>query len=175
MAVELLSSELQALNIREIEVAELEHLPFYPLENKLWLRERLNKIPRYLFRISTLYSDGTTDTLWVKSKDARHERASARDDILATVDNFKVTWMLYRHLLWKGGVNDAENFVSWTSSLLLALQYVFYRHKHSWDGSGLAQKCHLPLSRSCHHHLLPPLHHRDQRVSSLPYRQMRVI
>lgn len=45
--------------------------------------------------------------------------------------------MLYIHLRWWGTLSDPDNLVSWTSSLLFALQYVFYRHYSSKDGSSL--------------------------------------
>src|ERR1700722_578744 len=41
--------------------------------------------------------------------------------------------MLNKHLQWWG----KDNLVSWTSSLLFALQYIFYRHTDSRDGSSL--------------------------------------
>ncbi|KAF2808307.1 uncharacterized protein BDZ99DRAFT_51643 [Mytilinidion resinicola] len=46
--------------------------------------------------------------------------------------------MLFRHLRWRGTSSDPDNLVSWTSSLLFALQYMFYRHYSSKDGSSIA-------------------------------------
>jgi len=45
--------------------------------------------------------------------------------------------MLNRHLRWRGKDGDSDNLVSWTSSLLFALQYIFYRQTDSRDGSPL--------------------------------------
>ena len=45
--------------------------------------------------------------------------------------------MLNRHLPWRGKTTDSDNFVSWTSSLSFALQYIIYRHIESRDGSSL--------------------------------------
>ena len=44
---------------------------------------------------------------------------------------------LNRHLCWWGKPTDPDNLVSWTSSLLFAFQYIFYRHNHSRDRSSL--------------------------------------
>lgn len=42
--------------------------------------------------------------------------------------------MLWRHLKWKGSsLNHKDNFMSWTSSLLFALQYMIYRYDHDRD------------------------------------------
>jgi len=79
------------------------------------------ELPRYLFRISTPKSDGTTDEIWVKSKDARYNRDNNDVDIFSQGEQ-EVGCMLDRHLRWKGLPEDADNLVSWTSSLLFALQ-----------------------------------------------------
>ena len=43
-------------------------------------------------------SDGTTDRIWVKSKDARYASANGRVDILAKDDNQQVAGTLNGHL-----------------------------------------------------------------------------
>ena len=63
--------------------------------------------------------------------------ANGRVDILAKDDNQQVAGTLNRHLRWWGKPTDPDNLVSWTSSLLFAFQYIFYRHNHSRDRSSL--------------------------------------
>jgi len=125
-------------DVQALSLSEPEYLLFNPTGDKAGLRAKFDDVPRYLFRISTPKSDGTTDKFWVKSKDARHGRMNSREDVLELDDNQQVAGMLNRHLRWKGETNDPDNFVSWTSSLLFALQYVFYRHTHRTDRSSLA-------------------------------------
>ena len=125
-------------DVQALSLSEPEYLLFNPIGDKAGLRAKLDDVPRYLFRISTPKSDGTTDKFWVKSKDARHGRMNSREDVLELDDNQQVASLLNRHLRWWGKANDPDNFVSWTSSLLFALQYVFYRHTHEKDGSSLA-------------------------------------
>lgn len=133
MALANVVNEMQALRL-----SEASFLLFEPNDNYAWLRQNLNDIPRYLFRITTPRSDGTTDELWTKSKDARYDRPHSAVDILARQDKSEVARMLLRHLRWWGTPSDPDNLVSWTSSLLFALQYMFYRHYSSKDGSSMA-------------------------------------
>ncbi len=128
-----LTEGLQALSLRE----QPEYLLFNPTGDKTWLKERFNHIPRYLFRVSTPKSQGTTDRFWVKSKDAKCGSVYSEVDILAHGDNQQVAGMLNRHLRWEGEPEDTENLVSWTSSLLFACQYICYRRNHWKDRSSL--------------------------------------
>ena len=105
MAPEDLTERLQALSLSE-------HLLFNPIGDKLWLRRQLDDIPRYLFRVYTPASDGTTDEVWVKSKAASHDTANSRTDIFPINDNEQVADMLNIHLRWKGNPLDGDNFVS---------------------------------------------------------------
>lgn len=115
-----IGDELQALTL-----SEPDHLLFNPPNNKSSLKEAFDNIPRYLFRVTTPKSDGTTNRTWVKSKNAKRGELNSSTDVFAR-DSTSVAEMLYRHLRWCKGDND-DNFVSWTSSLLFALQYIFYR------------------------------------------------
>jgi hypothetical protein len=54
-------------------------------------------------------------------------------DIFAREDNEQVASMLNTHLRWWESLED--NLVSWTSSLLFALVYIFHLHANSRDGS----------------------------------------
>jgi hypothetical protein len=45
----------------------------------------------------------------------------------------KAANLLLNHLLWQRGAEDGCNLMSWTSSLLFALQYALYRHRKDGD------------------------------------------
>src|SRR5450756_949902 len=130
MAVQNLTDALDVLTFSEPEC-----LLFNPTGRNSLLREGFNDIPRYLFRIFTPMSDGETDRFWAKSKDASNDRSDCGEDILSRDNEEEVASMLSRHLNWKSTYEDSDNLVSWTSSLLFALQYIFYRHTNSKDGS----------------------------------------
>ncbi|KAL9124114.1 MAG: hypothetical protein Q9217_006523 [Psora testacea] len=132
MAFASLTNELEALSL-----SGPDFLLFEPKEDCAWLEQSLDDIPRYLFRVSTPRSDGITDALWTKSKDVRKNRPYNKVNILARQDKSEVARMLNIHLRWWGTLLDPDNLVSWTSSLLFALQYVFYRHYSSKDRSSL--------------------------------------
>lgn len=65
--------------------------------------------------------------------DATDGIPNARLDIFARDDEREVADMLNRHLRWWKG--DKDNLVSWTSSLLFALVYIFHLHANMMDGS----------------------------------------
>lgn len=132
MALDTLSSGLQALGLHDPD-----SLLFNPLKDQAWLRSKFNSIPRYLFRVSTPVSYCTTDNVWVKSMDARLAEPTGDVDILSRHDNHEVANMLNSHLSW--GKQPSDNFVSWTSSLLFALQYVIYLHKYSKETPSLEE------------------------------------
>lgn len=90
-------------------------------------------VPRYLFRLFTPCSDGSTDQEWVKSRDA--VKGLHRADIRLRHDVRDAATELQRHLRWNHDLNQRDNLVSWTSSLLVAGQYAIYRHKSSKDAS----------------------------------------
>lgn len=100
----------------------------------------LYNIPRYLFRIVSPLSDGRTDSAWVRSQAACQNTRSSREDVFSAWNNnrqIKIASTLNLHLRWwpKGDLED--NFVSWTSSLLFAIQYIYYRHQDLRDASSL--------------------------------------
>lgn len=119
--IEDVGDELLALTL-----SEPEYLLFNPPTDKSPFKEAFDEVPRYLFRVSTSKSDGITNSTWVKSKDAAIGRADSTVDIFAR-GSASVARMLNRHLQWSGRLDDVDNFVSWTSSLLFALQYILYR------------------------------------------------
>lgn len=90
-------------------------------------------VPRYLFRVFTRHSDGSTDKNWVKSKDFVAGLASATQDVSESTTPQDTAKNIWGHLKWMSFAND--NLMSWTSSLLFAIQYIFYRHADNRDRS----------------------------------------
>lgn len=129
-----MSTELLTEGLRNLSVSEPECLVFDPPETEL--RAKLDDVPRYLFRVFTPKSDGLTDKIWAKSKDATNGNAKSDIDMFSR-NRSSMAAMLNRHLRWSGKDDESDNLVSWTSSLLVALQYIFYRHSHYKDGSKL--------------------------------------
>ncbi|KAG7408189.1 hypothetical protein Forpe1208_v011838 [Fusarium oxysporum f. sp. rapae] len=128
MSLDILQNQLQNLS-----VVDPECLPFRPTGYFERRHETFDAVPRYLFRVFTPKSQGKTDESWTKSMDARYEVADSRVDIFARANKQRTAEMLYRHLRWWKGPDD--NLVSWTSSLLFALVYIFYLHANTRDGS----------------------------------------
>lgn len=85
------------------------------------------KVDRYLFRLFDKHSDGSMDHTWVKSRDAKQTRFHYDTDVFEREDRHEAAQALRRHLQWTGQPGEEDNFVSWSSSLLLVLQYAFYR------------------------------------------------
>lgn len=109
-------------------------LPFNPGRDFDSVQEKLSRVDRYLFRLFDKHSDGSTNHVWVKSRDAENSRPTGDIDIFARDDRGAATQALRRHLQWHSQSDKEEdNFVSWTSSLLLVLQYAFYRSKRFGD------------------------------------------
>ena len=121
--MEELSEQLQAARI-----AEPTSVPFTPKARVHWKYLKLSPIPRYLFRVYEPSSDGFTSDEWVKSRDAVNAEGTALEDVFQTNDPPAAATMIYRHLDWAGDANSGDNLMSGTSSLLYALQYIFYRH-----------------------------------------------
>lgn len=125
MSVETLASSFQS-----IALADAESLPFSPPENVRQRLGPLGPIPRYLFRVYTPKSQGETNHSWVKSMVARN--ATNAVDLFQHGDK-KAAGIINRHLRWKAGSDD--NLVSWTSSLLFALVYIFHLHANTSHAS----------------------------------------
>jgi hypothetical protein len=92
-------------------------------------------VPRYLFRVYTQYSDGSTTKDSVMSRDSvnRHRTATITTNVSECVTPKETARLIWGHLRWKH--LESDNLMSWTSSLLFAIQYAFYRHAHSKDVS----------------------------------------
>lgn len=123
-----------------------EYLRFNPPTYNPRLRKPLSRIPRYLFRVSTPISDGISGKDWAKSKDVKLSRLSGAVSVLAEENNHEVAIMLDKHLRGWTTPDDSDNLVSWTSSLLFALQYIFYRRANDDLHLGCIQLCILDTS-----------------------------
>lgn len=108
-----------------------EQLKYMPKFNK-------NKVPRYLFRIHTPVTAGTTTTSYVIAPASRNGRPEARLDIFKQSPR-EAGVLLYSHLRGPPAYEGTCNLISWTSSLLFALQYGFHRHRGATYQSGLSK------------------------------------
>ncbi|KAG9253092.1 uncharacterized protein F5Z01DRAFT_174232 [Emericellopsis atlantica] len=108
-------------------------IPFCPSGN---LATELDNTPRYLFRVYSRNSSGENNTQWMKSPAALENNLT---DIFARDDAANVATVLNEHLRW-WPKSCADPFISWTTSLLFAIQYIIYKHKT--EGTEL-QRMHL--------------------------------
>jgi hypothetical protein len=130
MATTSLIENFQNLAVKD-ESDELQQhgtcLPFNPGPDSGISPRRLERVDRYLFRLFDKNSDGYTDCKWVKSKDADKTRFQYDKDIFEREDRHEVAQALNEHLYWSGEAYEEDNFVSWSSSLLVVLQYAHFR------------------------------------------------
>ncbi|KAK1139402.1 hypothetical protein N8T08_000765 [Aspergillus melleus] len=93
----------------------------------------LDATPRYLFRTFDPKSFGKSDEEVVASPASESRTVNSRIDILSQEEDFAMS-VVDRHMNpWR--VKDytsqqPDNLMSWTSSLLYAIQYAFYRRYH---------------------------------------------
>lgn len=127
MAFQDVADQLSSLNL-----STDEYLLYNPSGGKSSFLKKLDNIPRYLFRVFTPKSAATTDESWARSWNARHEIPASKLDIFANTNDKAVADMVHRHLMWLKG---EDNFVSWTSSLLFTLVYIFHLHANRNDAS----------------------------------------
>ncbi|KAF4768947.1 hypothetical protein HAV15_008671 [Penicillium sp. str.  len=76
----------------------------------------LDKIPRYLFRVASTLSSGTTNGMWVHSESAYQNQNFFTEDIFFDLDDEKrksIAQTLNLHLRWSRGKKvGTDNFVS---------------------------------------------------------------
>lgn len=125
-----------------IRPGEKEQLLFNPRGDAGLTRDVLCNIPRYLFRIVSPLSGGETDGIWMRSEAASRNMSSSREDIFFGL-NFEKRETIARtinvHLRWLLTDDFEGNFVSWSSSLLYVLQFIYYRHLNRRDKSSLEE------------------------------------
>ncbi|KAJ5119422.1 hypothetical protein N7448_010091 [Penicillium atrosanguineum] len=106
-----------------------------PLDSKAY--KSLDDIPRYLYRVFVPSSDAKTDSIWVRSKSVLQGRSSSTKDIFDYENQQSIAYQLNMHLRWRRNGYAENNFVSWTSSLLFAIQYIYYRRFKDHDKPSL--------------------------------------
>ncbi|KAK4068010.1 hypothetical protein Trihar35433_6570 [Trichoderma harzianum] len=99
-----------------------DEVPFRPPGN---LAAKLPDTPRYLFRVFSDASEGENSSKCMKSVDAVNKTF---EDIFAR-DPLTVALTLNEHLRWQKKKSYGDPFISWTTSLLNAIQYAIYKHK----------------------------------------------
>ncbi|KAI3340555.1 hypothetical protein F4824DRAFT_425229 [Ustulina deusta] len=106
-----------------LESATRDEIPFRPPGQ---LADQLYNTPRYLFRVFSEATLGENTNEWVKSGDAVEGRLT---DIFARNDDLNVAITLNEHLRWSEPKSGGDPFMSWTTSLLFAIQHAIYKHK----------------------------------------------
>ncbi|KAL4963863.1 uncharacterized protein BDV14DRAFT_190590 [Aspergillus stella-maris] len=88
----------------------------------------MNFVPRYLYRLVAPQSAGTTTAATIVPP-----LIEGRSEDIFHYEPRKAASQLLNHLLWQRGHASLCNLMSWTSSLLFALQYALYRHRRDGD------------------------------------------
>lgn len=96
-----------------------------------------NHVPRYLFRVHTPKTAGKTDAACVIPPASTCGKTDRAEDIFRLQPRTAAA-LLNAHLRWQYSHELECNLISWTSSLLFALQYGLYRHHASHDKSDLS-------------------------------------
>jgi len=91
------------------------------------LSKSLQNVPRYLFRVFDHQSPGTTMLSQVSSPAYDSTSKAGEEDLYQMDPQSAAADNLNKHLWWQ--CDASCNLMSWTSSLLFALQYTLYRHK----------------------------------------------
>lgn len=110
-----------------------DEAPFRPSGN---LAAKLHDTPRYLFRVFSRASAGENSIDCMKSVDALD---NTFQDIFAR-DAFTVALTLNENLRWQPK-SYGDPFISWTTSLLVAIQYAIYKHKTECAALGMIHLC----------------------------------
>ncbi|KAF7515129.1 hypothetical protein G7054_g14741 [Neopestalotiopsis clavispora] len=82
-------------------------------------------VPRFLFRIFSRVSAGNNDQDWMRSE------ATIHGNTINIIDDEEshVAMALNEHLRWSTSRSFPDPFISWTTSLLFAIQYSIYKHR----------------------------------------------
>ncbi|KAL4879872.1 hypothetical protein BJY04DRAFT_192611 [Aspergillus karnatakaensis] len=100
-----------------------QHRVYTPLFND-------NVVPKFLYRLVAPQTAGTTTA----SSVVPPVKSGNMPDIFQLPETDAAA-LLLNHLLWQRGHEAGCNLISWTSSLMFALQYALYRHQK--DGADL--------------------------------------
>jgi hypothetical protein len=103
------------------------------------IHDSVKAIPRYLFRVSDPSSHGITSRTEVCSPAAQATTIEPVD--LYKIPTEEAAQALDGHLWWNCTPSGpgACNLMSWTSSLLIAFQYGFYRHRSLQNSHGMSE------------------------------------
>ncbi|CAH0030068.1 unnamed protein product [Clonostachys rhizophaga] len=89
------------------------------------MRGRFSRVPRHLFRVHHPGSGGVTNESYASSAEWE-ALAPEFTDVFAFREVAQAGQSLDNHLRWKQVPGKPSPFVSWTSSLLTAIAYIFY-------------------------------------------------
>ncbi len=106
-----------------------EGLPFQPNPFQLMLMPSFeaNDVPRYLFRLHSRQSGGKTTTSNIIPPASTCGKIDKMRDIFRLQPQDAAACLI-AHLRWSPSHESECNLISWTCSLLFALQYGLYRH-----------------------------------------------
>ncbi|KAI0126203.1 hypothetical protein BJ170DRAFT_463584 [Xylariales sp. AK1849] len=99
-----------------------DEVPFHPSDAVA----KRSEVPRYLFRVFSPASAGGNNNEWIRSEDALK---GITTDVFAHRDVSRVAIALNEHLRWMPR-SCGDPFTSWTTSLLVAIQYAIYKYKN---------------------------------------------
>ncbi|KAF5661558.1 hypothetical protein FCIRC_11798 [Fusarium circinatum] len=126
----------QFLGFRDLEGGRVASRYLSP-DQSTSLQWPFQDVPRYLFRVYDSKSSGfNSDTVFASEHSSAQYGAPGRKLNILSLDDRSASGMLYNHLERKdcfngsGSFNDGrkeDNLVSWTSSLMNAIQYAIWR------------------------------------------------
>lgn len=100
-------------------------------------------VPRYLFRTFDGNSSGVNDGNVIASTASEYDRRQdSRNDILG-LEKHVAAELLYAHLKAKSPFSGdiSDNLMSWTSSLLFAIQYAIWRTQYGGNSASTVKIC----------------------------------
>ena len=104
--------------------------------------EHSEQVPHYLFRVFDDDSSGLNNDYTIASIASEDRQRGNRRDVLTMKGRSKAAQLLYNHM--KKALNSGrldDNFVSWTSSLLFAIQYAVYRRWRQNNDEAVVKLC----------------------------------
>ena len=116
----------------EPNLAQIEKMPNFSQNN----------VPHFLFRIHSSNSAGSADATdagsWVSFRASGTDEADKAEDIFGLPRHIAAA-RLNAHMQWQYWNNPQSNLVSWTASLLYAIQFGLYKFMTSGENVKLSQ------------------------------------
>lgn len=136
-SVDDLVQNVQSLTISTEAELRPDYLPFRPNDTtQNSILKGLSDVPPFLFRVLTPHLAAKLDNTnsWALSLDASPDHrpdapTHSQQDFLS-LDCEEAATSLYEQLTWEVPYRERWNLVSWTTSLLFALRYMFYLAKN---------------------------------------------